>query len=48
VVLAGLLKTREVPPHFFGDVWDNGLYWVFIVLAWIPLFALVYLGPYVF
>ena len=47
VALAGLLTAKEVPPHFFGDVWDNSLYWFFIVLAWVPLFALVYLGPYV-
>jgi cytochrome c oxidase subunit III len=46
VALAALLKTSEVPPHFFGDVWDNSMYWMFMVLAWIPIFALVYLGPY--
>jgi heme/copper-type cytochrome/quinol oxidase subunit 3 len=25
----------------------NGLYWHFVVLVWIPLFATIYLSPYV-
>jgi cytochrome c oxidase subunit 3 len=47
IALAGLFATREVPAHFFSDTWDNSAYWFFMVLVWIPLYALVYLGPYV-
>jgi cytochrome c oxidase subunit 3 len=47
IALAGLVATREVPPHFFSDTWDNSGYWFFMVLIWIPLYALVFLGPHV-
>ena len=29
----------------FSDVADLGLYWIFLVLAWIPVYVLSYLGP---
>jgi cytochrome c oxidase subunit III len=47
IVLAVFFGTRELPPHYFSDSWDNSLYWFFVVIAWIPLYALVFLGPYV-
>ena len=29
----------------FSDVADLGLYWVFLVLVWVPIYVLNYLGP---
>ena len=29
----------------FVDVSENALYWYFVVLAWIPIYALIYWGP---
>jgi cytochrome c oxidase subunit III len=36
----------DLPPHFYGDTTDNSAYWYFTVLAWVPLFLIVYVGPY--
>ncbi len=38
----------ELPPHFYSDTVDNTMYWFFTVLAWVPLFLIVYVGPYFF
>jgi len=43
-----LFATREMSMHYFSDVCDNSNYWFFTVLAWIPLYLLVYVAPYVF
>jgi cytochrome c oxidase subunit III len=37
----------ELPPHFYCDTSDNTMYWFFTVLAWVPLYLIVYVGPYV-
>jgi cytochrome c oxidase subunit 3 len=34
-----------VDTNHFSDVADNCLYWHFVVIAWLPIAALVYLGP---
>lgn len=46
--LAILFATRDVQMHFFSDTVDNSNYWAFTVVAWVPLYLVLYLGPYVF
>lgn len=45
--LAYLFATRAMPAHYYSDVCDNSQYWFFAVGSWLPMFALVFLGPYV-
>jgi cytochrome c oxidase subunit III len=45
LVLAVLMFTRHGEGKRFSDVSDNAAYWHFVVLAWLPLFALIYLVP---
>lgn len=46
VVLCALMFTRHADnPRRFGDVQDNALYWNFVVLAWLPILALLYGVP---
>lgn len=45
--LTYLFARRELPPHFFSDTTDNSDYWIYVVIGWIPVFALLFLGPYV-
>jgi cytochrome c oxidase subunit III len=40
-------KRGELPPHFYSDTSDNTMYWFFTVLSWVPLYLIVYVGPYV-
>jgi cytochrome c oxidase subunit III len=44
-VLLALLFTKEVRPRRFVDVSENALYWDFIILSWLPLYALLYWFP---
>ena len=44
-VQAAWLYTHEVGDDQFADVEDNANYWTFVVLAWPPLAALIYLAP---
>ena len=45
LVLAVLMFTRHADnPRRFGDVEDNVMYWNFVVLTWLPLYALPLLG----
>lgn len=44
-VLAVLMFTRRGQPRRFTDVTDNAFYWIFVVVTWPPLFALIY-WPY--
>jgi cytochrome c oxidase subunit III len=43
--LVVLLYTRETDGRRFSDVEDNALYWNFVALAWLPLYALLYWLP---
>ncbi len=46
VVLAVIMFTRHGPnKRRFGDIQDNALYWNFVVLAWLPIYACVYWIP---
>ena len=44
-VLAALMFSSHVEDKRFVDVSENSLYWYFIVLWWIPVYATVYLAP---
>jgi cytochrome c oxidase subunit 3 len=44
VVLAVLLVTGPLEGKRFGDVSENALYWYFVVVAWIPIYVVIYFG----
>jgi len=39
------LYTHEIGDDQFADVEDNADYWTFVVVAWLPLYAVVYWLP---
>lgn len=45
IVLTVLMFTRHAEPRRFSDVTDNAFYWNFVVLAWLPLYAVLYWVP---
>jgi cytochrome c oxidase subunit 3 len=46
LVLAAVLFTRHGRnKRRFGDVQDNALYWSFVVLTWLPIYACLYWIP---
>lgn len=45
LVLTVLMFTRHGKGKRFSDVSDNCAYWHFVVLAWLPLYALIYGVP---
>jgi heme/copper-type cytochrome/quinol oxidase subunit 3 len=44
-VLAVLMFTGPVEQKRFSDVSENSFYWYFVVLAWLPIYAVIYFGP---
>ena len=44
--LAVIFTKDDLPPHYYPDTCDNATYWYFTVLAWIPLYLIVYVSPY--
>ena len=44
-VLAVLMLTGPLESARFVDVSENALYWNFVVAAWLPLYAVLYLAP---
>lgn len=44
-VLAALVYLHPVDGRRFSDVEDNAFYWHFVTIAWVGLYALVYLLP---
>lgn len=44
-VIAGWLFSHEIGDDQFADAEDNANYWTFVVLAWLPLYALIYWAP---
>lgn len=44
-VQAAWLYTHEVGADQFSDVEDNANYWSFVVLAWLPIYGLIYWLP---
>jgi len=45
LVLTVLMFTRHGRAKRFSDVSDNAFYWNFVVLSWLPLYALLYWAP---
>jgi cytochrome c oxidase subunit 3 len=46
VVLAVIMFTRHgTSMRRFGDVQDNAMYWNFVVLTWLPIYACLYWFP---
>ena len=45
VVLAVLLFTGPLEGKRFVDVAENAEYWWFVVLSWVPIYAVLYLYP---
>jgi heme/copper-type cytochrome/quinol oxidase subunit 3 len=48
VVLNVLVFTGPLSGKRFVDVSENALYWWFVVISWLPIYATVYLSPRVF
>lgn len=44
-VLTTLVFTEKMDGKRFVDVSESALYWYFVVLTWLPLYAVVYWGP---
>jgi len=44
-VLTALMFTRHAHGKRFSDVEDNAVYWDFVVLAWLPIYVLLYWFP---
>ena len=44
IVLAALMFIGPIDEHRFVDVSENALYWYFVVLTWLPIYAVVYFG----
>ena len=45
IVLAVLMFTGPLDKSRFVDVSENAMYWNFVVAAWLPLFAVLYVAP---
>jgi len=37
--------TDKIEGKGFVDVSENAFYWYFVVIAWLPIFAAIYLLP---
>uniref|UniRef100_E1TDE4 Cytochrome c oxidase subunit III n=1 Tax=Burkholderia sp. (strain CCGE1003) TaxID=640512 RepID=E1TDE4_BURSG len=44
-VLGVLLFTGPFEGKRFVDVSENAMYWYFVVLSWLPIYAVIYLAP---
>jgi cytochrome c oxidase subunit III len=44
VVLHVLFFTGPLEDKRYVDVSENSLYWYFVVLAWIPIYLVIYWG----
>jgi cytochrome c oxidase subunit I+III len=45
LVLAVLMFTGPINEHRFVDVSENAMYWYFVVISWLPIYALIYFAP---
>jgi len=45
IVMTAMYFTGHVPEKRFTDADENALYWVFVVVGWLPLYALLYWAP---
>jgi cytochrome c oxidase subunit III len=44
-VLTVLMFTGPINEHRFVDVSENAMYWYFVVISWLPIYALIYFAP---
>jgi cytochrome c oxidase subunit 3 len=44
-VLTVLMFTGPIEEHRFVDVEENAVYWYFVVLAWLPIYGVIYWAP---
>jgi heme/copper-type cytochrome/quinol oxidase subunit 3 len=44
-VLTVLMFTGPIEQKRFVDVSENAFYWYFVVLAWLPIYGLLYIAP---
>jgi heme/copper-type cytochrome/quinol oxidase subunit 3 len=44
-VLTAVIFFGKVEEQHFVDVSENALYWYFVVLTWLPIYAVIYLAP---
>jgi cytochrome c oxidase subunit III len=44
-VLAVLMFVGPVEEHRFVDVEENAVYWYFVVIAWLPIYGVIYWAP---
>jgi cytochrome c oxidase subunit III len=47
IAFTALLLLGPVEQRDLAGASDNALYWYFITLAWIPLYGLIFLSPYI-
>lgn len=45
IVVCAWLFTHEIGGNQFSDASDNCAYWTFVVVTWLPLYALIYWAP---
>ena len=45
LVLTALMFSKHAKGKRFSDIEDNGMFWNFVVVAWLPLYALLYWFP---
>lgn len=45
IVLTVMFFTKHCPTRRFSDADENGMYWNFVVIAWLPLYVLLYWVP---
>ena len=45
IVMTAMFFTGHEPEKRFTDADENALYWIFVVVGWLPLYALLYWAP---
>lgn len=45
IILTAMVFQGEVEPKRYADVSDNAFYWYFVVISWLPIWAVLYLVP---
>jgi cytochrome c oxidase subunit I+III len=45
IVLAVLMFTGPLEGKRYVDVSENAMFWYFVVLAWLPMYAVIYIAP---
>ena len=44
-VLTALMIAGPIEERRFVDVAENAVYWYFVVLAWLPIYGVIYWAP---